>query len=150
MTHVQGLKCSATVLAFGAVLMVGIAPVHARRSTASIFTAVDTNKDGTVDEAEARQAASALFDRLNIDKDGSLDENELRGHLTKEELQSNDPDHDGTLTKDEYLALVEQRFKAADANHDGKLKIDEFTSPSGAALVKLITYQVEGLHPKSR
>jgi len=45
------------------------------------------------------------------------------------------------------LAIVEQRFKAADANHDGKLKIDEFTSAPGAALVKLITYQVEGVHP---
>ena len=65
-------------------------------------------------EAEARQAASALFDRLDTDKDGTLDANELRGHISKEELQSNDPDHDGTLTKDEFLATAYQRFKAAD------------------------------------
>ena len=142
------LRCG-LILMLSAALMAGGPPVHARRSTASIFTAVDTSKDGTVDEAEARQAASALFDRLDIDKDGTLDANELRGHISKEELQSNDPDHDGTLTKDEYLAIVEQRFKAADANHDGKLKIDEFTSALGAALVKLITYQVEGVHPSA-
>lgn len=108
---------------------------------------LDTNKDGTVDEAESRQAASSLFDRLDTDNDGTLDANELRSHLSSQELQPNDPDHDGTLTKDEYLVIVEQRFKAADANHDGKLKIDEFTSKPGALLVKLITYQVEGIHP---
>jgi Ca2+-binding EF-hand superfamily protein len=125
-------------------------PALARRSTAAIFTGVDADKDGTISEAEARQAASVLFDRLDTDKDGTLDENELRGHLIKQELQASDPDHDGTLTKEEYMAQVEQRFKAADANHDGKLKIDEFTSGSGAALVKLITYQVEGVHPSSR
>jgi len=143
------LRFGAHILILSAVLMADHAPVHARRSTASIFTAVDTDKDGTIDEAEARQAASALFDRLDTDKDGTLDANELRGHLSNEELQSNDPDHDGTLTKDEYLAIVVQRFKVADANHDGKLKIDEFTSVPGAALVKLITYQVEGVHPSA-
>ena len=73
------------------------------------------------------------------------DVNELRGHLSEDELKANDSDHDGTLTKDEYLAIVEQRFKAADANHDGKLKIDEFTSVAGGSLVKLITYQVGGI-----
>jgi Ca2+-binding EF-hand superfamily protein len=98
----------------------------------------------------ATGAKRRLFDRLDTDRDGTLDVDELRGRLSNEELQSNDPDHDGTLTKDEYLTIVEQRFKAADANHDGKLKIDEFTSAPGAALVKLITYQVEGVHPVSR
>ena len=121
------LRRDALILMVSAMLIVGVAPVHARRSTASVFQMLDTNKDGTVDDAESRQAASALFDRLDTDSDGTLDANELRGHLSNEELQSNDPDHDGTLTKDESLAIVEQRFKAADANHDGKLKIDEFT-----------------------
>jgi hypothetical protein len=91
------------LLVLSAVLIAASAPVQARRSTASVFTAVDTDKDGTVDEAEARQAAAALFDRLDTDKDGTLDTNELRGHLGKEELQANDPDNDGTLTKDELL-----------------------------------------------
>ena len=142
-------RFGALILLSSAALMAGGPPVHARRSTASVFQMLDTNKDGTVDEVESRQAASALFDRLDTDKDGTLDANELRGHLSNEELQSDNPDHDGTLTKDEYLAIVVQRFKAADSNHDGKLKIDEFTSGPGALLVKLITYQVEGVHPSS-
>jgi EF hand len=136
-----------SALALGAMLATDGSPAIARRSTGAIFTSVDADKDGTVNEVEARQAASALFDRLDTDKDGTLDENELRGHLTGRELQASDPDHDATLTN---TWQVEQRFKAADANHDEKLKIDEFTSAPGAALVKLITYQVEGLHRSSR
>lgn len=143
-------RFGALILMSNAALMASGPSVHARRSTASIFQMLDTNKDGTVDEAESRQAASSLFDRLDTDNDGTLDANELRSHLSSQELQPNDPDHDGTLTKDEYLVIVEQRFKAADANHDGKLKIDEFTSKPGALLVKLITYQVEGIHPSSQ
>jgi Ca2+-binding EF-hand superfamily protein len=134
--------CSALVLCTA--LIAGGHPVQAKRSTASIFQTLDTNKDGTIDEVESRQAGSVLFDRLDTDKDGTLDVKELRGRLSKQELQANDPDHDDTLTKDEYLAIVEQRFKSADANHDGKLKIDELTSAPGAVLVKLITYQIEG------
>ena len=145
-----GLHWGIAVLTVSAMLATDWSPAFARRSTAAIFTSVDADKDGNVSEAETRQAASALFDRLDTDKDGTLDKIELRGHLTEQELQGSDPDHDGTLTKDEYLAQVEQRFKAADANHDEKLKIDEFTSAPGAALVKLITYQVEGVHPSSR
>jgi Ca2+-binding EF-hand superfamily protein len=147
--HKLSVRFGALILLLGAVVMADSAPVHARRSTASIFKALDTDEDGTVDERESRQAGSALFDRLDNDKDGTLDANELRGRLSKQELQANDPDHDNSLTKDEYLAIVEQRFKAADANHDGKLKIDELTSAPGAILVKLITYQIEGTHPES-
>lgn len=110
---------------------------------------LDTDKDGTVDETEARQAASALFDRLDTDKDSTLDANELLGRLSTQELEAGDPDHDNTLTKDEYLAIVEQRFKAADTNHDGKLKIDELSLAAGAIFVKLTTYQIEGAHPSS-
>ena len=47
-----GLRFGALILMVGATLMVCGAPVHARRSTASIFAAVDTSKDGTVDGAE--------------------------------------------------------------------------------------------------
>jgi len=51
------------------------------------------------------------------------------------ELAAADPDHDGTLTKDEYLAAVEQRFNAADPDHDGTLDAREIErqSRSGAA-----------------
>ena len=59
------VRFGAIILMSSAALMAGGAPVHARRSTASIFQMLDTNKDGTVNKAESRQAASVLFDRLN-------------------------------------------------------------------------------------
>jgi hypothetical protein len=49
-----------------------------------------------------------------------------------------DPDHDGTLTNDEYLAVVEQRFKAADPDNDGTLDAKELNSPAGRALLRLM------------
>jgi EF-hand domain/EF hand len=141
------LRVGAGILVLAAVLVASGAPVDARRSTASVFQLVDINRDGTIDEGEVRQAASAFFDRLDTDKDGTLDAKELRGHLSEQDFRAYDTDHDNTLTKDEYLAIVEQRFKSTDANHDGKLKIDELTSAPGAVLVKLITFQIEGIHP---
>jgi hypothetical protein len=49
-----------------------------------------------------------------------------------------DRDHDGTVDKDEYLALVERQFKAADVNHGGKVNREEFKSRLGLALRRLL------------
>jgi hypothetical protein len=42
------------------------------------------------------------------------------------------------LTKDEYLAAVEQRFKAADADNDGTVSAAEFHTRAGRALLRLM------------
>jgi len=65
--------------------------------------------------------ASKVFDKLDPDHDGTLDVREVRGAIDRPGTAAADPDHDGTLTKDEYLAVVEQRFKAADPDNDGTL-----------------------------
>src|SRR5881392_2967536 len=91
----------------------------------------DTDNDGTVDLAEAKKAASALFDKLDRDHDGTLDKRELARRLTAKEFAAADPDHDGALTKDEYLAVVEQRFTAADPDHDGTLDAKELNTKAG-------------------
>jgi Ca2+-binding EF-hand superfamily protein len=79
-----------------------------------------------------------LFDKLERDHDGTLDKRELAGRLTAKELAAADTDHDGTLTRDEYLALVEQRFSAADPDHDGTLDAKELNSKAGRALLRLL------------
>ena len=84
--------------------------------------------DGTVDLNEAKAAASALFDRLDGDHDGTIDRKELHGRLSAKELFAADPDNDHTLSKGEFLALVEQRFKAADPDNDGTLDAKELRS----------------------
>jgi Ca2+-binding EF-hand superfamily protein len=58
--------------------------------------------------------------------------------LSAKELAAADPDHDGTLTLDEYLAVVEQRFHAADPDNDGTLDAKELSSPAGKALLRLL------------
>lgn len=98
----------------------------------------DTDNDGTLDIAEVKKAAAALFAKLDPDHDGTLDARELRGRLTAKELAAADPDHDGTLTQDEYLAIVEQRFKAADPDNDGTLDARELKSRAGRALLRLL------------
>jgi EF hand len=58
--------------------------------------------------------------------------------LSAKELSAADPDHDGTLTKDEYLAVVEQRFNAANADSDGTLDAKELTTKAGQKLMRLL------------
>jgi Ca2+-binding EF-hand superfamily protein len=58
--------------------------------------------------------------------------------MSRKEFAAADTDKDGTLTKEEYLAFVEQRFKAADKDHDGTLSNWEFQTPKGRALVRLL------------
>jgi Ca2+-binding EF-hand superfamily protein len=99
----------------------------------------DADNDGTVDIDEAKKAASALFDKLDIDKDGTLDVKELKGRLTQKEFTAADPDNDGTLSKDEYLAVVERRFKAADPDNDGTVSAAEFKTAAGRSLSRLLS-----------
>ena len=113
-------------------------PVAAKSRHVNLIRLLDTDNDGTVDLAEAKAAASAMFDRLERDKDGTLDKHELSRRLSAKELAAADPDHDGTLTKDEYLAVVEQRFAAADPDHDGTLDAKELNSSAGRALLRLV------------
>ena len=77
-----------------------------------VLKSVDTDNNGTIDMDEARVAANTLFDQLDRDHEGTLDRKELRGRLSAKELAAADPDHDGTLTKDEYAHLVATGLKA--------------------------------------
>jgi Ca2+-binding EF-hand superfamily protein len=58
--------------------------------------------------------------------------------LSAKEFATADPDKDGTLTKDEYLAVVEQRFKAADPDNDGTLDAKKLSTRAGRALLRLL------------
>jgi Ca2+-binding EF-hand superfamily protein len=124
-------------LAVGTLLVTGLS-VSAKSGHVNLIRLLDTDNDGTVDLAEAKAAASAMFDRLERDKDGTLDKRELSRRLSASELAAADPDHDGTLTKEEYLAVVEQRFRAADPDHDGTLDAKDLKSGPGHALLRLL------------
>ena len=123
----------ATGMLFAAAL-----PVLAKSRRMGLIDMLDTDHDGTVDLTEAKAAGSALFDKLERDKDGTLDKRELARRLSAKELAAADPDHDGTLTKDEYLSVVEPRFRAADPDHDGTLDARELQSAAGRSLLRLL------------
>jgi hypothetical protein len=98
----------------------------------------DKDSDRTLDLDEVKASASAHFDRLDKDGDHTLEAKEVKGVLGPKAFAAADPDHDGTLSKDEYLALVEKLFKEADPDHDGTLSAAELKSPAGQRLRRLI------------
>lgn len=130
------------ILLLGAGLVIATSSLHARISSAAILHMLDTDNDATVDNAEAKKAALTLFERLDSDNDGTLDANELRGRLSEDEIVAGNPRHRKTLNKDEYLAIVDERFKAADSKHNGKIDIQELSSLNGDALVKLLILRI--------
>ena len=113
-------------------------PALAQKKNSTLVGQFDTDNDGTVDLGEAKKAGAEMFDKLDADKDGTLDHKEVHGRLSRREFAAADTDHDGTLNKEEYLAVVEQRFKAADRDHDGTLTNWEFHTPQGRALTRLL------------
>ena len=126
------------VFTVAAAALVGVAAPALAASKTDPLVSFDTDNDGTVDLDEAKKAAGALFDKLDTDKDGTLDLKELKGRLTAKEFKAADPDNDGTLSKDEYLAMVEKRFKAADPDNDGTISAAEFKSRAGLSLSQLL------------
>ncbi|MGB6177090.1 MAG: EF-hand domain-containing protein [Methylocella sp.] len=108
------------------------------KSFAGTLAALDKDHDGTLDLAEVKDAATSVFDKLDKDSDAALDRTEIGGRVDTKEFKGADPDRDGTLTKDEYLGLVEKLFNAADADKDGTLTAKELKSKAGRALVRLI------------
>jgi Ca2+-binding EF-hand superfamily protein len=97
----------------------------------------DTDHDGTVSLDEAKRAAEVMFDKLD-DHDGTLTRRELRGRLSAREFAAADTDKYGTISEDEYLAVVEQRFKAADTDNDGTLTRQELRTKAGSRLLFLL------------
>jgi Ca2+-binding EF-hand superfamily protein len=105
---------------------------------AAVVSKLDKDSDRTLDLAEVNAGASKRFDRLNKDTDTTLDMQEVKGVIGPKAFAAADTDHDGTLSKDEYLALVQKLFNQADANHDGTLNAKELGSTAGLKLKRLI------------
>lgn|SRR5262249_15917766 len=122
------------------VAFAGILPALAAPRRSRALQLLDPDNDGTVSLDEARKAGAALFDRLDRNRNGVLNKRELGGRVTPQEFAVADPDRDGTLTKDEYLSVVEKRFKAADPDNDGTLDEAELNSRAGRALRRLVIY----------
>jgi len=127
-----------------ALALAAAAPAHAGGAGQAVSSAEarfagldrDASDDLSLDEFTAE--ARAGFDALDLDHNRSV---------TIEELDTSDPQADGELSPaqkialmdanedaslsiDEYLDTVEQRFQAIDSDGDGKLVLPELKSGS--------------------
>lgn len=98
------------------------------------------NRDGDerLDWSEIDYAARRAFTRLDRKGDGRIPFADLAGRLNRRSFDAVNPDKDGTLEIDEWMALVRRRFDAADQSHDGRLTRKELATPAGKALLDLL------------
>jgi Ca2+-binding EF-hand superfamily protein len=113
---------------------------HTALAAPAMGAVAESNKDDdeTLSLTEVKAVASAHFDKLDKDSNGTLDSGEVQGVIGKKEFRAADLDHDGTLSKDEFLALVEKVFRKADVDNDGTLTVKELGSPASRALKPLL------------
>lgn len=118
-----------------------------------MFDKMDTNRDGKLDQADRAAHMGMMFDMADTDHNGSLSRTEFgamhqRGPegdagpgegmgmgkgmrhggepgMGMKMLEMADANHDGAVTRGEFLAGAGQHFDMMDANHDGKLTKDE-------------------------
>jgi EF hand len=112
----------------------------AAEPSAAVVAKYDKDSDKSLDLDEVKAAATAHFDKLDkaSDNDATLDPNEVKGAIRPKAFKAADADHDGTLDKTEYLALVAKRFDKVDTDHDGTIDATELATPSGKSLRRLI------------
>lgn len=135
-------RFNACVFLFGAgiVSLLTAPDAEARRSASSNLQLLDTNKDKRIELSEAKQGADAVFTRLDTDKNGTLDARELKGRLKAGEATVSGKAVSWPLSRADYLAIVEERFKAADSGKDGKLSLQQIITPAGGRLIELTVY----------
>lgn len=118
-------------------------PVNARdrgqsgQSHSRILKAIDTNKDGELNNEEIYNSVSALK-QLDNDGDGKVTSQELsydQGTVSSPEKAGNwfskyDQNQDGKITKEELPRSMHGQFQTGDTDGDGALSEDEFKSVS--------------------
>jgi Ca2+-binding EF-hand superfamily protein len=118
----------------------GFLPALSAPKRSRAMQLLDPDNRGAISLDDARKTAAALFDRLDRNRNGVLNKRELGGRVTPQEFAATDVDRTGTLSKAEYLAIVERRFKAAHPANDGTLDEKELTSRNGRALLRLLIF----------
>ena len=84
----------------------------------------DKDKDGHLDKMEAKSFAmlSSHFDIIDTDKDGTIDQAEIDTH----KIMMGDKDNDGTVDKNEIKHKgVAKAFAKLDTDKDGTLDANE-------------------------
>ena len=102
------------------------------RNGSHMLQRADQNKDGEITRDELINMRTVKFDKFDADKNGIISEDEIfqtiAKHLkrrAKRILRRHDNNRDGQVTKDEFLAKIDQKIYRLDLNDDGKISKDE-------------------------
>lgn len=93
-------------------------------SAAGVVQKADKDNDGTLDRNEAKGQAMLAknFDVIDTDKDGTIDQAEIDAHM----IMMGDKDNDGTVDKKEVKHKgVAKAFDRLDGDKDGTLDAKE-------------------------
>lgn len=95
----------------------------------------DANHDGVITRAEFDAQRTAMFARLDTDSNGQISRDEMRAGRARHHgegapdgagfISRLDSNHDGRVTREEFLARPNAEFDRLDANHDGALVAGE-------------------------
>ncbi|HZH56426.1 EF-hand domain-containing protein [Yanghanlia caeni] len=86
------------------------------------FDHIDTDRSGSISEAEYLEFMEAAFKKLDADGSGGLTLDEVHTLLTPAQFQEVDQNNDGKITLDELIEHVMKDFHRYDANNDGELQ----------------------------
>jgi Ca2+-binding EF-hand superfamily protein len=111
---------------------------------ARVFKRLDANGDGKISADEFAAAGQRLFSAADGNKDGILTPRELRrgARMARQQFSGHgmmalDANHDGTISKDEFLAFPDRIFARLDKNHDGKLDASEMADARQARMAHM-------------
>ncbi len=130
------LSCTAISTSASADVMLGTGGFNRELHTMGMMKMLDANGDHMVSKAEAMDYYGSLFDALDTDKDGSIDAKEWVGTKGSNKLDiatggyssqlrtlkmmaAMDSNGDHKVTKDEFIKFQESTFAAMDKKGDG-------------------------------
>ncbi|MEO9131960.1 MAG: hypothetical protein ABI240_12200, partial [Sphingomonas sp.] len=105
-----------------------IAGQDAPKGRGGAMMRADTNGDGNISRAEFMAQAEARFARMDKNGDGFITADEMGGRAGRGPgggMMAADADHDGKISRAEFMAQTAQRFTKLDANGDGQISGDE-------------------------
>lgn len=134
---------TATVTTF-VVLLTACAASRAQalRDPTKLFESADTNGDGVITRAEFLAARAGNFAKYDRNGDGFIDKSDFPRRLLARAQASErldalidhfDTDHDGRISRSEFVDGPTSAFDLADTNGDGQLSKDEVADAAKVA-----------------